>query len=121
MGESPRGFESHPVRWSRKFGPEIATDMEYGAWLSPVERCVRVAEVPGSNPGAPMVIREAGPGEVARMRTAGSARGAGMVVEGPAGHAADFEDRGATPEASGRPDDSLRGGRKKGGGVPEMA
>lgn len=26
----------------------------FGAWLSPVERCVRVAEVPGSNPGAPM-------------------------------------------------------------------
>ena len=26
-----------------------------GAWLSPVERCVRVAEVPGSNPGAPTV------------------------------------------------------------------
>ena len=25
-----------------------------GAWLSPVERCVRVAEVPGSNPGAPI-------------------------------------------------------------------
>ena len=23
-------------------------------WLSPVERCVRVAEVPGSNPGTPM-------------------------------------------------------------------
>ena len=31
--------------------------MQSGAWLSPVERCVRVAEVPGSNPGAP--IREA--------------------------------------------------------------
>lgn len=28
-----------------------------GAWLSPVERCVRVAEVPGSNPGAPMFDR----------------------------------------------------------------
>ncbi len=27
---------------------------EFGAWLSPVERCVRDAEVPGSNPGAPM-------------------------------------------------------------------
>ena len=27
---------------------------EFGAWLSPVERCVRVAEVPGSNPGAPI-------------------------------------------------------------------
>ena len=26
----------------------------FGAWLSPVERCVRVAEVPGSNPGAPI-------------------------------------------------------------------
>ena len=30
----------------------------YGAWLSPVERCVRVAEVPGSNPGAPIINRE---------------------------------------------------------------
>ena len=29
-----------------------------GAWLSPVERCVRVAEVPGSNPGAPITFRE---------------------------------------------------------------
>ena len=27
----------------------------HGAWLSPVERCVRVAEVPGSNPGAPIM------------------------------------------------------------------
>ena len=26
---------------------------DIGAWLSPVERCVRDAEVPGSNPGAP--------------------------------------------------------------------
>src|SRR4029079_3679513 len=25
----------------------------YGAWLSLVERCVRDAEVPGSNPGSP--------------------------------------------------------------------
>ena len=25
-----------------------------GVWLSPVERCVRVAEVPGSNPGTPI-------------------------------------------------------------------
>ena len=25
-------------------------------WLSPVERCVRVAEVPGSNPGTPIEI-----------------------------------------------------------------
>ena len=30
----------------------------YGAWLSSVERCVRDAEVPGSNPGAPIVLRE---------------------------------------------------------------
>ncbi len=27
--------------------------LEFGAWLSSVERCVRDAEVPGSNPGAP--------------------------------------------------------------------
>ena len=43
-----RGFESHPVRVGMtRFG--------FGAWLSPVERCVRVAEVPGSNPGAPIM------------------------------------------------------------------
>ena len=30
------------------------TRFVFGAWLSPVERCVRVAEVPGSNPGAPI-------------------------------------------------------------------
>ncbi len=29
----------------------------YGAWLSPVERCVRDAEVPGSNPGAPIEVQ----------------------------------------------------------------
>ncbi len=43
-----------------------------GAWLSPVERCVRVAEVPGSNPGAPIIGRECGlfdirPGENKRF------------------------------------------------------
>ena len=31
-----------------------AVTCEFGAWLSPVERCVRDAEVPGSNPGAPI-------------------------------------------------------------------
>ena len=31
------------------------TRFGFGAWLSPVERCVRVAEVPGSNPGAPIM------------------------------------------------------------------
>ena len=36
--------EAHPT-------PSVS---EFGAWLSPVERCVRVAEVPGSNPGAPI-------------------------------------------------------------------
>ena len=30
-----------------------AVVFEFGAWLSSVERCVRDAEVPGSNPGAP--------------------------------------------------------------------
>ena len=29
-----------------------------GAWLSPVERCVRDAEVPGSNPGAPIPLAQ---------------------------------------------------------------
>ena len=43
----PRGFESHPVGCGM-------TRFVFGAWLSPVERCVRVAEVPGSNPGAPI-------------------------------------------------------------------
>ena len=44
-----------------------------GAWLSPVERCVRVAEVPGSNPGAPIINREErGPrGPALRDRTGG--------------------------------------------------
>ena len=32
----------------------VWTATDFGAWLSPVERCVRVAEVPGSNPGAPI-------------------------------------------------------------------
>ena len=31
--------------------------LQFGAWLSPVERCVRDAEVPGSNPGAPTLPR----------------------------------------------------------------
>ena len=48
-----RGFESHPVRF---FGARRAPFL-FGAWLSPVERCVRDAEVPGSNPGAPIVDR----------------------------------------------------------------
>ena len=47
VGSRPRGFESHPVRVGM-------TRFVFGAWLSPVERCVRVAEVPGSNPGAPI-------------------------------------------------------------------
>ena len=97
-GHSPRGFESHPVRYMyavrirthaifaedrrvgssratqvgtakrrprrlarrRRVAPSIPPRLHYrrpvvfGAWLSPVERCVRVAEVPGSNPGAPI-------------------------------------------------------------------
>ena len=32
----------------------LTGDLLYGVWLSPVERCVRVAEVPGSNPGTPI-------------------------------------------------------------------
>ena len=34
--------------------PSVSLPESSGAWLSPVERCVRVAEVPGSNPGAPI-------------------------------------------------------------------
>jgi hypothetical protein len=37
--------------------PEAPRRLSLGAWLSPVERCVRDAEVPGSNPGAPIVFR----------------------------------------------------------------
>ena len=41
--------------------PSSVPPVSSGAWLSPVERCVRVAEVPGSNPGAPMFdCRECG-------------------------------------------------------------
>ena len=80
VGSRPRGFESHPVRIEflagvvfggsrthaaiceadRSVGSSRATvvrlvpEIVSGAWLSPVERCVRVAEVPGSNPGAPI-------------------------------------------------------------------
>ena len=95
VGESLRGFESHPVRQSsvdvfepthaakQRVGraeraervvakrpegcrarprarsavnptPSVVHPIGSGAWLSPVERCVRVAEVPGSNPGAPI-------------------------------------------------------------------
>lgn len=46
------GSESHPVRCD-EVGPH-GSGVGLGAWLSPVERCVRVAEVPGSNPGAPI-------------------------------------------------------------------
>ena len=42
-------IESHPVRTVGE-----TQVVSFGAWLSPVERCVRVAEVPGSNPGAPI-------------------------------------------------------------------
>ena len=59
VGLRPRGFESHPVRLKhereiRGTAMRPATQRSSGAWLSPVERCVRVAEVPGSNPGAPI-------------------------------------------------------------------
>jgi len=81
VGLRPRGFESHPVRWLSRScrRPESVSTaglvpvgqgsrlevgsvwvVGYGAWLSPVERCVRVAEVPGSNPGAPMEVRKFG-------------------------------------------------------------
>ncbi len=45
-----RGFESHPIRLFRR---QDGRRFLFGAWLSQVERCVRDAEVPGSNPGAP--------------------------------------------------------------------
>jgi hypothetical protein len=47
-------------------GEESGT--KFGAWLSPVERCVRVAEVPGSNPGAPTVGRFAACGPAGRAK-----------------------------------------------------
>ena len=34
-------------------GAKMGAVFLFGAWLSQVERCVRDAEVPGSNPGAP--------------------------------------------------------------------
>ena len=37
--------------------PNARSAVPLGAWLSPVERCVRDAEVPGSNPGAPIPAR----------------------------------------------------------------
>ena len=55
-----RGSRSEPIppRFSiEQFGagkPRQGCKTGFGAWLSPVERCVRVAEVPGSNPGAPI-------------------------------------------------------------------
>ena len=61
-----RGCEpAHPpgaaTLLARRVGPPIVCiaawwrQLTFGAWLSPVERCVRVAEVPGSNPGAPIL------------------------------------------------------------------
>ena len=35
----------------------LSSIRDFGAWLSPVERCVRDAEVPGSNPGAPTTLQ----------------------------------------------------------------
>ncbi len=42
---------SNPTGGSTTYGSHT-----FGAWLSPVERCVRDAEVPGSNPGAPIEV-----------------------------------------------------------------
>ena len=47
--ETSSRSEVHPTPSVCEVGP-----IRSGAWLSPVERCVRVAEVPGSNPGAPI-------------------------------------------------------------------
>ena len=41
--------------------PRWAPFFLFGVWLSPVERCVRDAEVPGSNPGTPIKVRECVP------------------------------------------------------------
>ena len=49
-----------------------------GVWLSPVERCVRVAEVPGSNPGTPIVNQPSS----LRMRTGGSSGAAEVMTAG---------------------------------------
>ena len=32
--------------------------VEFGAWLSPVERLLREQEAPGSNPGAPTIKKQ---------------------------------------------------------------
>ena len=41
--------------WLPVFGSRFKMKHRYGAWLSLVERCVRDAEVAGSNPVAPTV------------------------------------------------------------------
>ena len=38
-----------PLHWRQEWRRFL-----FGVWLSPVERCVRDAEVPGSNPGTPI-------------------------------------------------------------------
>jgi hypothetical protein len=46
----------NPTPSAKQLGSESSAaekEQSHGAWLSPVERCVRDAEVPGSNPGAP--------------------------------------------------------------------
>ena len=45
---SPRGFESHPVRSVGSFG----------TWLSPVEHSLRERGVAGSNPAVPTCVSE---------------------------------------------------------------
>ena len=51
-GRQPRLGGSNPTL-SACSGAKMGAVFSVGAWLSQVERCVRDAEVPGSNPGAP--------------------------------------------------------------------
>ncbi len=52
---SPRGFESHPVR-SAVDVQQVETVGEFGTWLSPVEHSLRERGVGGSNPPVPTVM-----------------------------------------------------------------
>ena len=56
---------------------------EFGAWLSPVERCVRDAEVPGSNPGAPTLVEEPSRLERPDLRARGSEHAAADASRTP--------------------------------------
>ena len=61
--------------------------IEFGAWLSPVERCVRDAEIPGSNPGAPIELRRLEPSHNWYCTGLENRRPNGLVGSSPTGSA----------------------------------